>query len=860
MIVVAAWWLGAVVLLGLAIWPLTFRFFHSFADRGFGMSVPAGVLAFGLASWWVGVTGLAPNGPATSLVVVAGIAAAAWLTSAKTRREMRLTWRRRRGLLLIEATTFVGSFMAFLWVRTHMPDINGTEKFMDFAFLNAVATSDTFPPIDPWLAPSPTMPDPRINYYYLGYLCYGLIVQLTGVPPAEGFNLALATTFASVAVATFSLGYALARDQATTWARDRDPDDVGSPIAGGKWSTAPAVPYLVTGAATALLVLVAGNLWTVLRRIDGSRMWTKDFWTGIGWNATRVLVIKDGERDIDYTINEFPAFSFLLGDLHPHVLALPFAVLAIAMAYRWLLDPPHPFRLAAGVPWGSRFPGLEAKAPWRAMVDRAVPWLGVVPVTTTLGALYFANAWDFPTYLGLATVAGAAGALRWRRRGWADLGATAVGRFGVVVAAMAAAALIAIWPFVAEFRPPVVYAQGQLPIGTVTQRSELSQFLQFWGLHLLVVAPPLAGAAFLLAPGSTGRRVAWVAGGAGAVAVIAVAGEAASLGTLAVAGATSLVAAAVAARRLRATDARGTVSTAFGFLCIAFAAVLLGACELAYIRDFYGGSLRRMNTVFKLYYQAWLLLGIGAPQIGFWAWRAVATVRPAAQPLPDFERGSSAGREPGGGRVPVRLARRGLVGWWGLAAAGMAAYPLKAAVLRIEGFQGPATVDGMEWMRRYHPDDHAAARWLLANGATSSAQRAPVVLEATGGPYSEFGRMATQTGFPSVLGWDQHERLWRGEGAHAEVDRRRQDVERFYRDGSGPEARAVLERYGVAFVVRGYLEEQAYPGPGLDRIGAPESGLTEAFRSGATVVYVTSLPPRRRTGPVATVPPVRNSQ
>ena len=104
---------------------------------------------------------------------------------------------------------------------------------------------------------------------------------------------------------------------------------------------------------------MAGNLWTALRLVDGSGMWSRDFWQGIGWNATRVLVIKDGERDLDYTINEFPAFSFILGDLHPHVLALPFAVLAVGLAYRWLLAPPRLYRWALEV----RGPESRARSP-----------------------------------------------------------------------------------------------------------------------------------------------------------------------------------------------------------------------------------------------------------------------------------------------------------------------------------------------------------------------------------------------------------------------------------------------------------------------------------------------------------------
>jgi YYY domain-containing protein len=852
-IIVALWWLVAAHVVGAAVLPTLFRFFHPFSDRGFAFALPSGLLAFGLASWWLSVTGTATNSAMTSLLVLLVIAGLSWGSSKQTRADLATFWRRRRGLLLAEEGVFLASFLIFLWIRGYSSDINGTEKFMDFAFLNAVARSDTFPPIDPWLAPSPTMPDPRLNYYYFGYLCYGLLIQLTGVAPAEGFNLSLALVFAMVAVATFAFGYTVARDQVVTRFEGRKPDTCGTPLPAGEWAVGPATPFLLCGAATTFLTLIAGNLWTVLRRLDGSELWDRDFWSGIGWNATRVLVIKDGQRDIDYTINEFPVFSFLLGDLHPHVLTLPFAVVAIAVAYRWFLDPPYPIRFTLGR--DLRGSGVEdpdqVSVPWRRLVARISPWASSVPVAALIGSLYFSNSWDYPTFLVTVICGGIAGALRWRNDASLSLLQT-ITRLTTFSVALSATALLLVGPFSFAFQPPVVSAAGELPIGLVSRRSDLSQFLSFWGLQLLWLLPALLVASLVVVGRDHARRVTMVAAGLGMSIVAIGLAETRSLGTYLLVVLIGAMAVSVASRLVQQRDGEATriggEASAFPFICLAIAMVLLAACEVVYIRDFYGGALRRMNTVFKLYFQAWLLIAVAAPQLAFWSLGTIIDSIGFRQRngVPFFS-----------GMTPV-TAGRALVAWLVVVAGGMAVYPLHVVGLRTNHFSGAPVVNGMDWMRRFHPDDLAAATWLAENASKDTEVRAPVVLEAAGGPYSEFARIATQTGLPTVLGWDQHERLWRGESASAEVERRKQDVERFYRNGSGPEAREVLERYGVSYVVKGYLEERAYSGPGLNELDDPGSGLFEVFRSGNTVIYATGIPPRDRNAKPVAMLPVRN--
>ncbi len=881
--IVAIWWWLVVQVISIATLPASFRFFHPFADRGYALNKTVALVAFGFISWWLGVTGLLENQASTSVIVVFVLGAASWWGAGKHRRNLQVFMARRQGLILLQEAIFGIAFVGFLLIRARAADIAGTEKFMDFAFLNSVTRSASFPPIDPWLSPAPGMPNPTINYYYFGYLVYGLLIQLSGVLPAEGFNLALATVFALAALGIFSVGYTVTRDISGAWSRPNFVVRTTTGLPRGGWSLDAAWPYVAAGLGSVFLVLIAGNLWTVLRSFDGSGVWQKDFWGGIGWNATRVLVIKDGDRDIDYTINEFPAFSFLLGDLHPHVMALPFTVLAVGIAYRWLVHPPELFRWATGVlmadgdassppEFAVRGALTDHEVPqWRRAFARLDPIREILPVAALIAVLYFANSWDFPAYFLLICAAGTAGA--WPRHadpderepGFSTLRILA--RTGWVVLCTAVMSALLVFPFLATFTPPVVSGPGEMPIGFVAQRSLLSQFIEFWGLQIAwVVLPLLIVGANIAGSARQGMRAYALPVGisvlVGLVAALELRGAgtyvlAVALAGLSIYGALRAVAPdereptdpddqfSVQRRTVRGS-LRGGLGLGFALAVVGTAFALLAACEVFYIRDFYGGSLRRMNTVFKLYYQSWLMLGLAGGPLAYWVIRQTR---------------ASASEVARAGflflsrlLVPAVLTVGiGLIG-------GMLMYPVKVTGLRTNAFANEPVLDGMDWMRKFHPEDYAAARWLAENGVEDAATRTPVVMEASGGPYSEYSRFSTQSGFPTVLGWDQHERLWRGDRINPEIERRKRDVELVYRTQSVAEARQVLETYGVTFLVVGYLERQAYGGPGLSKFDQPESRLAQVFRDGQTTVYATGIPPLSRDAANGQVPAVQNSK
>jgi uncharacterized membrane protein len=227
-------------------------------------------------------------------------------------------------------------------------------------------------------------------------------------------------------------------------------------------------------------------------------------------------------------------------------------------------------------------------------------------------------------------------------------------------------------------------------------------------------------------------------------------------------------------------------------------ACLLGP-ELLYVRDeFDGGPLYRMNTVFKLGYQAWLLLGLAG--IGALAWRG------------------------------EWLARRPLRWTLGPAAALLAAaalvYPVAGTYARKDAFARAPTLDGLRWLRDRSPGDVGAIEWL-----NDEAEGSEVVLESVGEDYSAFGhaRISTFTGLPTVLGWPGHELQW----GHR-VGTRREDVARMYESPTTAGAEDLLRRYAVRWVVVGDLERTEYGDGGVakwDELGR------RVFESDGTTVW-----------------------
>jgi uncharacterized membrane protein len=238
---------------------------------------------------------------------------------------------------------------------------------------------------------------------------------------------------------------------------------------------------------------------------------------------------------------------------------------------------------------------------------------------------------------------------------------------------------------------------------------------------------------------------------------------------------------------------------AFLLLLTALAAYLIMGVELFYLQDLFGN---RMNTVFKLYYQAWLLLAV-AGAYGLWHWWS---------------------RPP-----PARLLPRVSEGVWALALAVLLAaslyYPPGAIMDKAGGFKDRATLDGLAYVQRRDDGEYRAIQWLRDQAPEGR------IVEAVGDDYSEYGRISASTGLPTILGWEFHEFQWRG--TRELFAGRRDEVAEIYRTPDLARASELLDKYDVRYIFVGPRERASYRSAGLAKFEA----LPSPFRSGDVVIY-----------------------
>lgn len=832
MIYIFIWWF-ILQLLGLIALPITYHLFQWLPDRGYAFTKAFGLLLISYFVWMGAMTGILTNtsgGIVIALLATISISGTVtWLgqKSGTYFKDMLAFWRRKKASIIIIEALFLLAFIAWASVRAYTTfkiAPAGGEKFMEMAFLNGILQSPRFPPLDPWLS------NFSISYYYFGYVMMGVLTKLSGAPAGVAFDLYDALLFALTIIGTFGVIYNLV--PAAQRAKDK-PANPSQPIG-----------YGLLGA---LLLAVMGNLEGFLEGLHSAGWLPTRFfeWLNIKdlaqapangsfypgnnagwwwWRASRVVLDRTltGESLNDSNITEFPFFSFQLGDNHPHVLNLPFVLLALGLALNLLRA------TLANRKNNAESEDCRNQLPWwNPMGAFSGSWAHFLGYAFCLGALGFLNTWDFPIYIIVTVMTFGVGLYALQRQ----VDRFLVGRVIALGTGLLLAGTLFYALFYITFRSQ---AGGILPF--VQPPTRLPHYLVMFGPFIFVTLIFLLITLWRSAKAVQGvwkKTILWwlgfIATCAGTFTLLtlllpaissirqAIQGALENAAVQEIFGNLTLAEAVPALLIARLNDPwvflllTGAITLAISNIYwnirltnkdrkreslpqqastgLLFACVLLFcglgltlSVEFVYLRDVFGN---RMNTIFKFYYQAWVMLAC-ASTYGIW-WinnRGVAITGQAIKYT--FQ-------------VITTL----------LIAGGMA-YPVMATLTKTDKFSNdpiPPNLDGASSIARENPDDWAAITWLHNNAGTSSKgnfYNVPVILEAPGKSYDYKGRISAFTGLPAVLGWAGHELQWRGN--YDEQGKREVDIQGIFATHNPQEMLDLLNKWQVDYVVIGNIE------------------------------------------------------
>ncbi len=864
------WWL-ALELLGFLAFPFAFLMLGGLADRGWVVGKTLGPVVLAYLVWIGPATGIVPFDRTEILAALGGFAVAAVVALLLLRREIidfiRTSWRP----MLAAEVVFLAGFALFLWLRAWYPDLGHQfspvtpsnpgdgrmgEKQMEMAFLNAIVRSRVFPPLDPFFAHG------YINYYYFGFVLVATLCKLTQITTATGFNLAIASFFAMLVGNVFTVTLTLTRRVWSGLAAVAFVGIIGN--LAGAWQV--VTDLMAVGGAHSSFPVIGGFIDTAsgLRAVlvDHAQLNAFDF-----WGPTRIV------PPVGLDISEFPYFTYLFADLHPHLMAFPMTAAALAFAVSLA---------AAGYAGAGR---------------RIIAWaLGAV----LFGALLATNPWDFPTYLVVVGIGALVGAFIPQRRLVPAILARPIGW----CLALAAGGFLLFYPFEHSYKTvfntgigltrdmidPICKGSASSCTGDAydTLVTPLGVYLEHFGLFLFLLLSLL----FLMLARAGGRervhrwllrmqfayyyrdRYGRVRRAARLVRRMrarprAVVDPSTAVGTLIVAGGlvlTHLYLLAFLAAviglvlvLLRRTLSRLSTTDLFVLVLSLVPLGLSLLTQMFYVKDFLGGgNTFRMNTIFKFYNQAWVLFAV----IGAYAlWYVICRLlppRPFVEPA--VEEGKTA---PPPRNSPVaalsRFVDQHLL--WSSALAVLLVASLVytyAGTISRETYRSawlpensiPLTLDGMAFIKIAYPGDYAGISWL--NGHVGGA---PVIAEAADGYYQWPSRVSMFTGLPDLINGNHEsdaEQRYPDEvdptglcsgAAHpgrcaAAAHSRDDDLKRLYESTDIADKESVIHAYGIRYIYVGFSERQQFPQSGLDAFQQMVGrGLQVAFRHGNTIIY-----------------------
>ena len=813
------WWVFVLFLFGLVTLPLAAKLWDKFSSGGFFLSQPMGLIFTCLVLWTL--THMKLFRINLICIILSALIVGALCYAPKTFRESLIKKLNTEGFIeavVIEETAFVVVFFLMCYFKGFLPDINGQEKFMDYGFIMSMLRNDQLPARDMWLSGY------QINYYYFGQYIWSVMIKTTNIKTGVGYNLAMCSATAIPFAMSFSIGKFLIEAAST------------------KGFTENKLIKYVAGLATGLAVSIWGNSHSFFydeNSLGNSFLGLfKSF--GIDVGRTNNFFYPDSTRFIgwnpevttnggDYTIEEFPFYSYIVGDLHAHVISMMIVLLISAIVLSMVCAVKLPTREEAAVK--STLDNLSGEGRILPEFESSVT-LELVLCAILLGCAQMTNYWDFLIYFifcsmgffvintirspKFATVGGAIvfvvnvlGILLI----YLTQGDKPVVLFGLEALLMVSSFLFCVVSPSAlpriSFQMSFVFSFASLTaltfnmnfdmisnsLGAVRNRSSLFQLFILWGTHVII------SVVFLVIVFAS-RNYRYI------TSVKAKKKAAAGNTKAEVIGKENAYTNPIQ----KFFSERNLIDI---FICgmTIVGLMLLTAPEIFYVRDIYTGGYLRSNTMFKFTFAAFIILSI--------------TMIYSIIRLLWFVSKK--------GKYSTPLFVLGL--FFTLLLFIPAHYTLAALKQRCGDDFSPARykgLDGTSYLSThisYQVENNepgnlipymAAIDWFNTNVSGS-----PVICEAYGDSYKDNCIISAYTGLPTVFGWQTHEWLWRYHGiVDKETDTlvsdpqkdvwkmyitpRHNDIDILYLSDNASQVQGIIDKYRIEYIVIGDMEVYKY--------------------------------------------------
>lgn len=812
------WWSMLVFLFGIGVFPLTARIFGKFGTGGFIISQALGIILTSLVIWTFTYMQITRFNLPCVIGVYAVIAAACWgikpLRKAALAKLSEPVFVERA---VLEETAFVVIFCLMCYFKGFLSEINGQEKYMDYGFILSMLRNDTLPAKDMWLSGN------SINYYYFGQFLWALVIKCSMIKPAIAYNIAMCTATALPFAMAFSFGTMLIETAVQHGFHD-------SPIPKYLGGTLTAFAVSIWGNSHSFFYdpdSIGNNIVPVFAKLgcevgDYKNFFYPDSTRYIGYNP------KITNAGGDFTIEEFPFYSYLIGDLHAHVISMMIVLVIACLMLAFINSATYPNgaemklkRTLANLKPGGRL-AEEFKLTLSLPFILSAVLLGVAQMT---------NYWDFLFYFIFISMASLIVNVRISKV-FTDL-------WGAIYFVMNTAfilsfyllsgsdplllisleAILMVFAYLFSVLDPCALTRtsfqmsfmftvahvAALPfnlkfdmisnsLSRVVNNSTVYQLFILWGTHVIISV-----VFFIWVLVTKNYRLS---GGKG---------KAAPSGD-------------VVTEDMNHNGWTNPVQKFFGtrniadvFVCgiVVVGIMFIIAPEIFYVKDIYTDGYLRSNTMFKFTFAAFIML---SEAMCYAATRLIWFVN-----------------KKGLYSTPALIT--GFVSIILMVIPGH--YTLAALQQRNDGLSYTG-LDGTTYIETHQSPDFyeeyggnltsylKAAEWFNEN-----VKGSPVICEGYGDSYTDRCIISAYTGLPTVFGWQTHEWLWRygsivdKETAktvedpedlvlHKLIYPRQSDIDTIYESEDPELIRSVINKYDIRYIVLGGLEFSQFDGDNTD--------------------------------------------